>query len=207
MTIYILGDIRRNGRPPRRSLRVPRPLGFERLEGRSLLSAGPWEGEACDGGLVCALAAAAASDDVPPEVLAVDVPAGLVRSVGITFSESVNAAALIANGSIVQAVTLLNVSSGAVSLTAGQFRYDAGSAALTLQFASALSAGRYELQLDGSKFKDDAGNLLVGGEDGVLSTLPKFVAPVNIQAKAKTSRWTATLRRRWRTGMRTGGTI
>jgi hypothetical protein len=157
-----------------------RRLSFERLDGRLLLSAVPWEGEACAAD--APLGAAGEADAVSPEVVAVDVPAAAPSSVGVSFSETVNLPALIAAGTATQAITLLDVSMGPLQLTTSQLQYDAGTSALTVTLDTPLLVGEYELRLDGSLITDTAGNGLLGGYGGLVSDLPAFAAPVTIQA-------------------------
>ena len=108
------------------------------------------------------------------------------------FSEEVNLAALIANGSITSAVTLTNLGVHAdtdpdqpVSLAASQFRYEfdanAGISRLTWSLESfvgtnaSLADGFYRLTLDADMLRDSDGNPLdgdgngTGGDDFVLS--------------------------------------
>jgi hypothetical protein len=157
------------GRTNPRHARHRRRLQIERLESRSLLSVVAWEGEA---------------DDLSPEVTSVDVPGGAVSSIGVVFSEPVNASALIEGESITQAVRLLDYRTGPLPLTAAQFTYNAAAAALTVSLESPLSAGRYELRLDGSRFQDDAGNRLLGGRGGLPADLPVWRAPELVPAGA-----------------------
>ena len=60
-----------------------------------------------------------------PAVAQVEISPTPVRSLAVTFSDEVNAAALIGDGSIVSAVTLVGLSSGPVGLQATQFAYNA----------------------------------------------------------------------------------
>uniref|UniRef100_UPI0013EBD241 S8 family serine peptidase n=1 Tax=Aquisphaera insulae TaxID=2712864 RepID=UPI0013EBD241 len=96
-----------------------------------------------------------------------------------TFSESVNLQGLIADGSILRAVTLTNLGVNAdsdadrvVTLTADQFRYDAATHKLTWsldRFANgktSLDDGYYRFQIDAHLVLDDAGNVLDGDGNG-----------------------------------------
>ncbi len=117
-----------------------------------------------------------------PAVVQVEVSPTPVQSLAVVFSDDVNAAALIGDGTIVSVVSLVNLASGPVSVQATQFAYDPALRKLTLSLAQPLAVGAYELQIDGSKIQDPAGNLLLGGRDGLSFAIPSFAAPTAIQA-------------------------
>jgi hypothetical protein len=94
----------------------------------------------------------------------------------------VNAAALIGDGTIVSAVSLVNLTSGPVSVQSTQFAYDPALRRLTLSLPQPLPVGAYELQIDGSKIQNPAGKLLLGGRDGLSFAIPSFAAATAIQA-------------------------
>ena len=89
---------------------------------------------------------------------------------------------MIGDGTIVSAVSLVNLPSGPVSLQASQFAYDPALRRLTINLAQLLTAGAYELRIEGSRIQNPAGNLLVGGRDGLSFAVPAFAAPTTIQA-------------------------
>ena len=110
-----------------------------------------------------------------PMVEQVDVLTDLggIRAEALTvrFSEAMNVPGLIADGSILSAVTLVSLDTGAVALEAGQFTYDAATNTVTLSVAAIaddLASGHYQLRLDGSLLTDSAGNPLRGGSGGLM---------------------------------------
>jgi subtilisin family serine protease len=137
---------------------------------------------------------------VPPAVVGVELQHSepqrhVVNTFSITFSEAMNLAALIADGSIAEAVTLWNLGVDAdqdadqqVALSAGQFRYDA--AAFTLSWSldcfagtgASLPNGYYRLRFDSSRITDLAGISLVAGIQGQASGLMTFDAGQTVQA-------------------------
>jgi hypothetical protein len=127
-------------------------------------------------------AAAAEGSDTNPQVIRVDVPAGNTKWLRTVFSANVNAASLIANGSITSAARLVNLATGPLALTAGQFGYDTGTRALTLTLNSPLANGTYELRLDGSQFRDATDQPLIGGQGGLAFPIPTFAAATLVQA-------------------------
>ena len=177
----------------RKGSSTPRRLLAELLEQRELLSVAGWqgEGEACgpvapgtgdppadtsptptDSNSAPAFGPAALNSN--PTVVQVDVPSTYVRSLSVTFSDDLNAAALISDGSMVSAVSLVNLAQGPVSLQANQFAYDATTRTLTLTLSQPLATGNHELRIDGSKFQNPAGKFLRGGRDGLSFDIPTF---------------------------------
>ena len=128
-----------------------------------------------------AAAAAAEGPGTHPQVTRVDVPAGR-RSGSAWYFPDVNASSLIANGSITSTARLVNLVTGPLTLTAGQFSYDDGMRALTLTLNSALGNGGTELRLDGSQFRDGTDQPLVGGQGGLSFPIPTFAAATLVQA-------------------------
>ena len=99
------------------------------------------------------------------------------------------------------AVSLVNLSSGLVDLQATQFAYDPTLRKLTLTLSQPLAAGTYELRLDGSKIRNPAGQLLLGGRDGLSFAIPAFAAPDHTSGRRRRTEGGRLLRcRRWRTG-------
>jgi RHS repeat-associated protein len=100
----------------------------------------------------------------------------------VVFTESMAIAPMIAGGSITAAVSLLGFQQSPVPLTADQFAYNDTTGTLTVS-VPALTAGDYQLRLDGSQLLDAAGSPLRGGTDGTISfPLPVFDAAQNVQA-------------------------
>ena len=98
----------------------------------------------------------------------VEISPAPVQSLAVTFSDDVNAAALIGDGTIVSAVTLVNLPSGPVNLQANQFAYDPALRKLTLSLAQPLAAGAYELRWMGARFRTrPASSCSAVGTDGV----------------------------------------
>ncbi|MCY2995097.1 MAG: FG-GAP-like repeat-containing protein [Planctomycetota bacterium] len=178
----------------------------EVLESRQLLSVAAWlaEGETC--GPVTDPGTGSSTEDTStpnagdnslptygptlpnlnPVVAQVGISSAPVQALTVTFSHDVAAAALIADGSIVSAVSLVNFLRGPVSLQANQFAYDQTARKLTLTLdqplpAGGLADGLYELRIDGSQFQDTAGRLLCGGQAGLRFEIPTFAAPAALQ--------------------------
>lgn len=184
-----------------------RRLHGEPLETRQLLSVAAWsgEGESCGPVTAPGTGSSAVETSTPtaggvsgpiygpalpnlnPVVAQVDMSTAPVQTLTVRFSHDVAAAALIADGSIVAAVSLVNYLHGPVSLQANQFAYDPAAWRLTLTLSEplpggGLADGSYEVRIDGSKFQDAAGRLLCGGQAGLRFSLPTFAAPVTLQA-------------------------
>jgi hypothetical protein len=138
-----------------------------------------------------------AADPTPPRVIGSAVQSGLtqrsyVDQLQIDFSEQVNLASLISNGTITSAVSLTNLgvnapadSDQAVPLAANQFHYEfdvmAGVSRLTWSFdafagaTTSLADGFYRVTLDAGLITDLAGNPLDGDGDGTAGG--SFVLP------------------------------
>ena len=113
----------------------------------------------------------------------VHIPSPPVHTIGVTFSEPMAIPSMIADGSIISAVWLVNLSTGPITLTADQFTYEEPTRTLTWSTTDALPPGSYELHLDGSLLHDLPGNLLSGGSGGTVTFgLPEFGAAQNVQA-------------------------
>jgi len=123
-----------------------------------------------------------ASSDANPSVLQVDVPSAPVQSITVTFSDDLDLADRIADGSVVTAVSLFHMSTGTVNLQASEFAYVPAERKLTLTLDQPLAAGTYELRLDGSLIQNPDGGLLLGGRNGLSFAIPTFAAPSSVQA-------------------------
>jgi hypothetical protein len=122
------------------------------------------------------------ADVTAPRVVAFSVQHGQtqrhsVNAFSLVFSEPTNVDSLVWDGSILSAASLINLGVNAdtdpdraVTLTAGQFRYDAATLTLSWSldsFAAAsatLPDGYYELRIDRNRIVDPAGNALAPAE-------------------------------------------
>ena len=118
----------------------------------------------------------------PSLMYKVDAVTGSGTQVRVRFSRDADIQALIADGSITQAVTLASIAHGPVPLDAAQFTYDAASRTLTLSLEQPPSDGYYQLRLDGSRLMTTDGVLLLGGGSGTLFEIGAFDAAQNVQA-------------------------
>jgi RHS repeat-associated protein len=102
--------------------------------------------------------------------------------IDVVFTESMAIAPMIADGSILNAVTLYDFTQGTVPLSASDFAYNNTTKTLSILVAG-LPEGNYELRLDGSKLLDSTGDPLRGGTDGTISfPVPVFDGAQNLQA-------------------------
>ena len=106
-----------------------------------------------------------------------------VAAVTIQFSGSLNLQPMIADQSIIAAITLSGLTGNAVDLSQGGFTFDSTNHTLTWTSTAPLPTGDYVLQMDGSKLFDSAGNILAGGQGGNIQfVLQNFAAAANVQA-------------------------
>jgi RHS repeat-associated protein len=87
-------------------------------------------------------------------VNATDSPATTITA---RFSQSLDIQPMIADGSILAAVSLTSLTTGPVALAASQFTYDSTTNTLSISFAQTLPAANYDLQFDGTKFNGSEG--------------------------------------------------
>ena len=120
---------------------------------------------------------------VNPVVQQVSVADPPTKMLEVVFSESMQIAPLIENGSILSAVTLSRLRSGPVPLTTQQLKYEEASRTVTWSSATALAPGFYELQLDGAQLLDTDGEALLGGTAGLSFHLPVFAAETAITSQ------------------------
>lgn len=119
-------------------------------------------------------------EGTPLEIVEVSLGKPAAHEIDVLFSVSPNVEALIDDGSIVEAVTVVDLTNGPVALDAGWFSHDTQT--LTLAIPGGLPDGDYELRLDGSRISDAHGNLLLGNrEQPVAFALPVFDAAKNVQ--------------------------
>ncbi len=110
-------------------------------------------------------------------------PTGNVETISVAFNQATNLGALIANGSIANAVMLYRGTSR-ISIAPGRFRYDAARRVLTLDVTrdafgpdrtSNLPAGAYELRLAISLIKaEGAPGVTLHDTDGLIDGLRRF---------------------------------
>jgi subtilase family serine protease/methionine-rich copper-binding protein CopC len=120
-------------------------------------------------------------DPSPAKVAEVNVSSATVNTINVTFTEPMDLARMIADESIVSAVKVINLSTGELPLSAGQFTYDAATKTLHWSSIDPLPVGYYEIRLDGSKLADMAGNLLRGGSSGLQFSIGTFDAAQTVQ--------------------------
>jgi hypothetical protein len=82
--------------------------------------------------------------------------------------------AMIDNGAIVSAVTLLDVASGRVQLDESDLSYNEAQETLSITLDHVLPDGTYDLRLDGSIFRGINGEILFGGTSGLRFDMPVF---------------------------------
>ena len=115
------------------------------------------------------------------EVVAVDVVSTATTVLAVEFAGSMGLQAMIDDGSITSAVTLISVAGEPVVLTADQYSYDDGAKTLTIQIDPALPIDYYELSLDGSLITNTEGHALRGGASGLVFELGTFGAEQAVQ--------------------------
>jgi hypothetical protein len=126
----------------------------------------------------------------PPsvEVVRVDVKNTTTAVITVEFSKPMDIQPMIDDGSIVDAVGLVGFLDGAVTLEASQFAYADATQTLSLTFDHALSPAYYELRLDGNVLAGRDGEVLRGGQSGLVFQFPAFdaaqiVAPMEPPSK------------------------
>ena len=105
-------------------------------------------------------------------------------TVTIAFADDVVVADAIADGSIRDAVSLVNYQSGVLDLTNWVFTHSTSTRELQLSTTATLPSGVYEVQLDGEKFLTASGAILRGGHTGLTFGVPEFAAETQIQANS-----------------------
>lgn len=105
-------------------------------------------------------------------------------SVTIAFADDVVVADAITDGSIRDAVSLVNYQSGSLDLTDWVFTYSTTTHELQLSTTATLPSGVYEVLLDGEKFLTASGAILRGGHTGFTFGVPEFAAETQIQANS-----------------------
>jgi len=154
--------------------------GTHRLRARATDAAGNWADSFFD----------VFVDLVNPLVLEVDAPLQFTGTAAarltVRFSEPVAVEAMLADGSILSAISLVHLGQGPVALVADQFAYESATNTLIVSlesFDGGLPGGNYELAIDGARVADVAGNLLRGGAGGrVTFGFPALAWQGNVQA-------------------------
>ena len=114
--------------------------------------------------------------DSNPTLLQVSVGEVPTTSFELKFSESMQIATLIEDGTITSAISLIRLRSGAVPLKTRQLAYSDATHTLTWSSTMPLAPGYYELALDGAKLLDQQGQALLGGSAGLSFHLPELAA-------------------------------
>ncbi|MFO7908071.1 MAG: FG-GAP-like repeat-containing protein, partial [Pirellulaceae bacterium] len=118
----------------------------------------------------------------PATVADVVIGPSPVTTIDVIFATDMDIPAMIADGSIVSAVVLADLGSGARTLTADQFSYDELAQTLSLTLSDPLPAGYYDLRLDGNMLADLAGNPLRGDTAGLVFLVEEFDPEQVVQA-------------------------
>ncbi len=98
----------------------------------------------------------------PMRVEQVNLPSGPIRQVEVVFSKAMTLESMIADGSIAQAVAMVDQARQPVALAGETFAYDVASQTLTVSWQDALPAGLYAVELDGAELTGEGGEQLLG---------------------------------------------
>lgn len=146
------------------------PLAFELLEDRRLL-AGDFAhnlDSAVDG------AEGEQGCQAIAQIESVRVRTSTPKSIDIVFRGDMDIEPMISAGSIVDAVQLIELQNGPLTLSASQFTFDAAHRTLNLALPASPLSDYVALQLDGSAFVSCGGNVLEGGAGGLKFQIPVF---------------------------------
>ena len=107
-----------------------------------------------------------------------------MTEIEVVFASEMNIAPMLApgDGSIVAAVSITNFENGLVQLTTDEFSYDDTTRTLTLTLSNPLSAGYYDLRLDGSMLMDMEGLPLRGVGGGLTFSVGELDQEQILQA-------------------------
>lgn len=94
--------------------------------------------------------------------------------ISVEFNEPMDLEAAIADGSLRDAISLVQLTNGPLTLSDIALSYDDASRTLTIGLGEALSAGFYELQLDSSLLRTAAGEVILGGVGGLSFPVVEF---------------------------------
>jgi hypothetical protein len=120
------------------------------------------------------------TNPVVEHVLVGDLPA---RVFEVVFSQPMQLASPIEDGSIVEAIQLTHYRTGLVPLSARDFSVGGGTQSLVRSAPAPLPPGFYELQLDGAALLDTEGNALLGGQGGLSFQIPEFAGEATVDAE------------------------
>lgn len=120
----------------------------------------------------------------PPTVDVIDVRVTNVPTtvISLEFSAAMAVQAMINDGSILSAVSLVDLNRGPAALSASQWTYQDATHTLTLALGTSLPEGYYDLRLDGSQLRSTDGWPLRGGRSGIVFPLATFEAAQNVQS-------------------------
>ena len=118
-----------------------------------------------------------------PHVIRVDIPShhvgGTPDVVNVVFSDPMDLQPKIADGTIVNSISLADANGVQFALTPGQFSYDDATNTLSITLADGMPEGHYDLRLDGATLLDLNGSAMLGGIGGCV---PAFDAAQTLQS-------------------------
>jgi bacillolysin len=105
-----------------------------------------------------------------------------VTSLSVRFNQDMNVAEMLTDGSIHEAVAIVDTRTGPVMIEASQFAYDPATRLLTWTSPAPLAEGYYELQLRGDLLIDSENTQVWGGTAGLTFTPSDFATLHAVQA-------------------------
>ena len=114
-------------------------------------------------------------------VVGVDV---VETSITIEFDEPMAIEPMIADGSILAAISLVDIWRGPVSFVPDSFAYDNTTNTLAIVLVNPLRDGYYDLRLEGEQLRGSDGGVLRGGTSGIAFQVGDFGAEQHVQAGA-----------------------
>ena len=156
----------RKRKPIRGDRRLLRRTAFEALEQRVVFDSQGW--------MLSEPMPVVAEGESTDVTASISVPEGPVRSLEVVFTRPMALNAMIADGSIRSAISIVDIQGGELDLTDTSFVYTAASRKLTWTSPDVLTPGIYEIRIDGSAIADTNGNLLHGGEGGLSFSIPVY---------------------------------
>lgn len=107
-------------------------------------------------------------------VVSIDVIQTPQLKISVKFADPMAIQSMLSGSVMRQAMQVLHYVTGPVDLTNWEFDYDSATRTLILSTPDQLAGGTYELRLDGSQFKTEAGVVLRGGASGLVFEIPGF---------------------------------